>query len=402
MPKKQLQKRIAACAEEYAEHVLSFADSQRLAAQPNDALFTVDRAGSQTSKRRIAKQVADRKSTSVNSIVSLTERKLVERAVAKLKHQQEHTSVSATNTMTTVAAAAAAAAATTRTHPLNDLWGEDVMAVDVSSSSSNSSSSRSSGRKRGAPAGTAPGPRTKKVTPAIGGQSYNPSVEDHQDALAEALALEIKKREEERSTKGPIDVTLSALTQSVLVTDDSDDDDNNNNNNGGGGGIDDDDEDREDKEGSADSVKATKQRVPEKLSKAQRNKIKARKVAEFESAQERVEKAILKSIDDSAAILKSLDDEEKRRADAKAFRAAQRKDALEAGALTREESVLVPLSDELRGSLRTLLPKGCAVKDQARAMRSNGDLMAQDRRKRKSTEKPHGSKRIKWHAKYKY
>jgi hypothetical protein len=41
-------------------------------------------------------------------------------------------------------------------------------------------------------------------------------------------------------------------------------------------------------------------------------------------------------------------------------------------------------------------------KDQARAMRSNGDLMAQDRRKRKSTEKPHGSKRIKWHAKYKY
>jgi hypothetical protein len=239
------------------------------------------------------------------------------------------------------------------------------------------------------------------VTPAIGGQSYNPSVEDHQDALAEALALEIKKREEERSTKGPIDVTLSALTQSVLVTDDSDDDDNNNNNSGGGGGIDD-DEDREDKEGSADSVKATKQRVPEKLSKAQRNKIKARKVAEFESAQERVEKAILKSIDDSAAILKSLDDEEKRRADAKAFRAAQRKDALEAGALTREESVLVPLSDELRGSLRTLLPKGCAVKDQARAMRSNGDLMAQDRRKRKSTEKPHGSKRIKWHAKYKY
>ena len=83
MPKKQLQKRIAACAEEYAEHVLSFADSQRLAAQPNDALFTVDRAGSQTSKRRIAKQVADRKSTSVNSIVSLTERKLVERAVAR-------------------------------------------------------------------------------------------------------------------------------------------------------------------------------------------------------------------------------------------------------------------------------------------------------------------------------
>ena len=390
MPKGKHQKRIAACAEEYAEHVLSFSDTQRLAAQPNEALFTLDRAGSQTSKRRIAKQVADRKSAGVKSIVSLTERKLVERAVAKLKQEEQQQQTTSTST--------AATTTSTKKHELNDLWAEDTSVLivnrSISDSSSSSSSSSSSGnRKRGVPVGAAAGPRKKKVIPAIAGQSYNPSVEDHQDALAEALALEIKKREEELSTKGPVDVTLSALTQSVLVTDESDEEDNNNG---------DDNDGDDDADADCDGAKVTKQRVREKLSKAQRNKIKARKVAEFESAQERVEKSILKSIDDSAAILKSLDDEEKRRADAKAFRAAQRKDASEAGALTREEAVLVPLSDELRGSLRTLLPKGCAVKDQARAMRSNGDLMAQDRRKRKSTEKPHGSKRIKWHAKYKY
>jgi hypothetical protein len=35
-------------------------------------------------------------------------------------------------------------------------------------------------------------------------------------------------------------------------------------------------------------------------------------------------------------------------------------------------------------------------------MRTNGHLNAKDARKRKAFEKPHGSKNIKWFAKYKY
>ena len=107
--------------------------------------------------------------------------------------------------------------------------------------------------------------------------------------------------------------------------------------------------------------------------------------------------------------------------------------------MSYEEAALVPLTDELRGSLRKITPKGCVIRyvirtdsvqialffhisnimitfilmsifnsvsyvsrDQARAMRTTGSLMSQDRRKRKTFEKPHGSKNIKWFAKYKY
>ena len=150
--------------------------------------------------------------------------------------------------------------------------------------------------------------------------------------------------------------------------------------------------------------------------------------------------------------------------------------------MSYEEAALVPLSDELRGSLRMIAPKGCSIRyyknlyyhavicyicfiswsfiffnflffccinhiyqqprlfyllfmpscyikllwirtvhdiyllmvlcytfyaitkrrDQQRSMRVGGSLMTMDRRKRKTYEKPHGSKNIKWFAKYKY
>jgi hypothetical protein len=227
----------------------------------------------------------------------------------------------------------------------------------------------------------------RKVVPAIGGQSYNPSIDDHQDALAEALAIEIKKREEEARSRGPMDTSLSELTKSVLV-------------------LAGDDDDSEDEDGEDDHVvgrrKLSRRRLKGKLTKAVRNKQKARKLASYEHLQEGINKSILKSIEQLPMVLKSIEADEKRLANAKAFREAQKKKAAEEGALSFEEAVLVPLSDELRGSLRTILPKGCAVKDQARNMQVNGDLFAKDRRKQKTFEKPHQSKNIKWHAKYKY
>jgi hypothetical protein len=311
----------------------------------------LDRAGSKKSRRRIAKIQSNKSSSDTKSIVSVTERKLVERAIAKHVQQKlDETKV-------------------TKKGEVMDLWGETA-----DESLLNKSNTK---RRR-----TVEVPINRKVTPAIGGQSYNPSHVDHQNALAEALAIELKKREEEARAKGPLDTTLSELTKSVLVE-----------------GFDSDEDEVEDMDGME---QPTKRRKMEKLTRAQRNKIKARRLATFESNKEAADKMILKGLDRLPDVLKSIEAEEKRRADMKAFREAQKKETAEKGALSKEEAVLVPLSDELRGSLRTVLPKGCAVKDQARSMRVNGDLMAQDRRTRKAYEKPHASKQIKWHAKYKY
>ena len=351
MPKKQQKKRIAECAEEYAEHILHFSAEQTIVSKPDNDLFTLDRAGSKTSRKRIAKIQSNKSSSDTKSIVSVTERKLVERAIAKHVQQKlDETKV-------------------VKQDKVMDLWGETT-----DESLLNKSNTK---RRR-----TVDVPVNRKVTPAIGGQSYNPSHADHQNALAEALAIELKKREEEARAKGPLDTTLSELTKSVLVE-----------------GFDSDEDEDEDVDGTE---QPTKRRKMEKLTRAQRNKIKARKLATFESNKEAADKMILKGLDRLPDVLKSIEAEEKRRADMKAFREAQKKETTEKGALSKEEAVLVPLSDELRGSLRTVLPKGCAVKDQARSMRVNGDLMAQDRRKRKAYEKPHASKQIKWHAKYKY
>ena len=40
----------------------------------------------------------------------------------------------------------------------------------------------------------------------------------------------------------------------------------------------------------------------------------------------------------------------------------QKRDTSERDAMSYEEAALVPLSDELRGSLRMIAPKGCAIR----------------------------------------
>lgn len=361
MPKSQREKRIAACAEEYADQLLRVSADQNLIMKSNEELFSLDRAGSRTSKRRISKQKDDLSSGGVKSIVSVTERKLVERVIAKQQLQQKQ--------------------------PPKEIANEDQLADLWDDAAGNVQTGNARKRKMVESAITTDGRTSKKkVIPAIGGQSYNPSLDDHQDALAEALAIEIKKREEEARSRGPLDTTLSELTKSVLVHGDDDSED-------------------DDEDGDDDNVtggrKLSRRRLKGKLTRAVRNKQKARKLATYEHEKEGIDKSILKSIEQLPMVLKSIDADEKRLANAKAFREAQKNKAVEEGALSAEEAVLVPLSDELRGSLRTILPKGCAVKDQARNMRVNGDLTARDR-KRKTFEKPHQSKNLKWHAKYKY
>lgn len=167
------QKRISASAEEYANHISTLSVSQNLRAQADDELFVVDRAGSQASRKRIERQIKVRSNdkTGVESIVSNVEKKLVKRVVArgiKLVKAIEPESA------------------------LVDIWDMDesqIVPVDVNILT-RSRKSRSQNLL------------SAKINVAIKGQSYNPSHNDHQDALAEALAVEIRKREHDLKTKG--------------------------------------------------------------------------------------------------------------------------------------------------------------------------------------------------------
>ena len=172
------QKRISASAEEYANHIINISVSQNLRAQADEDLFVVDRAGSTASRKRIAREIKVKNDdkTGIQSIVSVVERKLVKRLVDR---------------------GPKAVKATENGSALTDIWDADesqIVPVDANILT-RSRKSRSENLL------------SVKINVAIKGQSYNPSHNDHQDALAEALAVEIRKRDHDKKTKGKFEVT---------------------------------------------------------------------------------------------------------------------------------------------------------------------------------------------------
>jgi Nop53 (60S ribosomal biogenesis) len=166
------QKRISASAEEYADQISRLSVLQSIRAKPDHDLFVVDRSGSQSSRRRIAKEIKIKSTdkSGVESIVSVVERKLVKRIVARGPKEARVNESEA---------------------ELCDIWDADVSTAPVDANVlTRSRKSRSENLL------------SAKINVAIKGQSYNPSHNDHQNALAEALAVEIRKREYDLKNKG--------------------------------------------------------------------------------------------------------------------------------------------------------------------------------------------------------
>ena len=150
----------------------------------------------------------------------------------------------------------------------------------------------------------------------------------------------------------------------------------------------------------------------DRLTKAEKNKKRDKNIKLFEKSKIKSLTDIIKEIDDAPTIMKNLEAEEKLRELNKQIsmtkKAARKSSTAVVGAYTAEsgmnylEAGSVPLTDELKGSLRQVLPKGTPINDQVEKMRSDGLLMLMNRRKRRAQEKPHGAEKIKWIAKYKY
>ena len=182
-----------------------------------------------------------------------------------------------------------------------------------------------------------------------------------------------------------------------------------------------DDEDSSDEEDiSTDEEEGTEARGPRtlsrrerarkdnvKISRAQRNKMRNKRITGYEKTLVDRQKALEKGLNSLPKHLKSVEEEEAQRAAQKEYRENQKVAALEAEAasltaMTYEDAGTVPLTDELQGSLRLMQPKGVSLNDQSALMTAAGDLANRNRRNRKKSEKPHSGKKIKWIPKYKH
>lgn len=364
MSTKKRQRRIKETNEEYEAAVQSSSAQARVENAPDDILFTIDTAGSRTAKRKIASQigsvVAGDKMV-VRSFVSKADKALVKRL--QLEKLNEKGNVDINNSKGKIDIVG----------KLGDLWGDDSIAANESYFSN---------KKKGGV--------IARIRP---GQSYNPSFSDHQEALAEALALEIKNKEkrerviegfEKSSAHGNYGGAHDSSSDEESYDSVSDDDEN--------------------KSVSDNISKKNKANSGNRLTTAQRNKEKAKKLARYLKVLAKKEKELLKDIAKAPEIAKELDREASRmkvNRELEEIRKEQRSATASYVELLEFESGLTPLSDELRGSLRTVIPKGSALTSQVNMLRSDGKVL-KNRRKRRPNEKPHGAKRQVWVPKQKF
>jgi hypothetical protein len=163
----------------------------------------------------------------------------------------------------------------------------------------------------------------------------------------------------------------------------------------------DDESDTEDENGVI-SYRKLSRRAREKKTKAIRNKIRSRNVAQYEEIQIKKNEVILKEIEALPQLLKAVEYEEKLAENKRELKKLKKIKSDEKNNMSYLEASIVPLTDELKGNLRTIKPKGVPLYSQVESMVKSGDMVAKDSRKRKAYEKPHAGKRIKWFAKYKY
>lgn len=359
MSKKRVKRELIV-REELAENA---ARSQEISAlAEKTSLFSIDRAGSQAKRRKVEVELIPKKQ---GKFISKTEQRLIQRSLEKNRKQYGSDIVERRNVNTTTKPA------------LTDLWTDSDELVHKQ-----------------------PKLHHKSVKLPLPGQSYHPTAKDHQDVIAQAVAIEMKKEAEkagaavpaiEDSNAGNINHELKKQRlqdmTAVILGDQPE--------------IEfDEDEEEEDLENDGALRKKRKQRV---LTKADKNKRRERKHAQHIASQQELRKQQLKDLNRLERLQGEIDAEEAERQFKQQVKEAE---LAQAAANTDPELPVhdvsaVALSDELHGSLRQMIPKGTAVSERMQAMISVGETAAPFTRKRRTYEKPHAAKRIKWFPKYK-
>jgi hypothetical protein len=303
------QKRIRKISEEFSAGIRDLVAFDNISSKRDEELFVLDKIGSKSKRIKITNEINNDK-----SFVSKHESHLVKKII---KNRNKNT-----NPLKNHIDRAS----------LTDLW------------SDNTEESGKCIRNK----------KLKRDQLVHPGQSYNPSISDHQDALAEAVALEIKRTEFDGLK---ISETFSNLNRIESIT--SDDDGNN------------DDETDTGREG----IPKNKKKVT-KLTRAQRNKLRLRKEKETKQQKQWLEKNLLKSIDSLPNILSSWEQRDvkidQERIIKKTRQDLKKQQQLVIPYMNYEEVASIPLTDELLGSMRTLRPKGIVLIDEVIKMKTQG------------------------------
>jgi hypothetical protein len=312
----------------------------------------IDRKGSKSIRKRVVQEVLPK---SQGVYISATEKRLIQKVLTS-KPKQPYARLYSTS----------------ENKALKDLWDADVIEHNDSDDVNYPTTKR------------------RRLKVAVPGQSYNPSIEDHQNALAEAVALQLKK---EDSTIEPKSTSLVPFHKSIISIDAS--------TAHGGADHDDSDDDSMDSTNNSSTAITERKKLQTKYTRAQRNRIKARSIAKASMSIELLNSNILQSIDNLPSILKEINQKEQYLELRKTIIPEPEIDSITLN-LGYEDVGTVPLTDEIGGGLREVIPKGTSLVDRAVTMRRTGDLNVQNKRARRAYEKPHAAKRVVWVAKYKY
>lgn len=382
MSKKRI-KRIAETNEFYETAKIEASAVDVIQSKDDSALFMVDRTGSKAGRKKVATEIIPKKE---KTFISPTEKILINKLVQEQKSNKKRKMYGDEIVMEKTKKI--------EVH-LQDLWdvgsSEQVKPKENNQAASNIANSN---KKRKIE------PTKKALKVALPGQSYHPTVEDHQNVIAEAVAIEIKRQDAlaENALIRPSNILNNTeITQMFLS---------------GENFVPDDDEDEEDDDDenalenfTEDGKVVQRKRVNKnnRLTTAQKNKRRTMKLAQQELEKTKKQGLILNTIDQIKTYQAELQAKEEKSKVKKEIREQllAAKKQLEDNSLTNQDVSTIPLSDELNGSLRTLIPKGIAVVDRTNSMLKAEKLTKKSRQLRKHGENPHGAKRIKWYPKYK-
>lgn len=317
-------KRIRETNEEYESAVQQESQQKVLTGVDSENLFTVDRAGSKSKRRKVQEEIVPKEQ---GKFVSKTEQHLIQKQLKRLQSGQPR-KVYGSNVVDLPSNNKKIVS------KLEDIWSEG-----------DESDASSSKKAR---------PHKHSLKVALPGQSYNPSFEDHQDTLAQAVSIHMKKIEDAKTAFDLIaeqEAEAQKNQQSLTLAGDSSDDEDDEDEDSNDGAtktkktgskynvssekmqamtavIMDEDQssgsdDSDDESNASDGEDATnKKRRQKVLTKAQRNKRRARRQAEHEAKLAAMEKKKLHDIVVVKHIKKNLAKEEAERLAQKKVREA--------------------------------------------------------------------------------
>jgi hypothetical protein len=370
------------------------------AAKPDEELFFVDTSAATSLPPTKSKAEKRRRFFSEKvSCVAMPSVHLVKAVERLVKGQQQSSKVGGeAKTGTGAGATENPTKATPRTQSATKKEEEDI--YDIWGAETGGAKGGKGKGKKGKKAAPAPVPKSKlrvlkaplaSLVPLIekplGGQSYHPSAEEHQEALLAAVAVEEKRDAALAKMKAPLAV-MSEATKALLLSDSEEED----------GGEEGEEEEEEEVEGGEEGGAVVSKRMLRrkgKMTKAERNKQRRRKAMEHQAVLDKEQKALSQQASRAREHAKALRRQDKavKKEKKNSSGSSRNKPFAPLDLPTvqvvlpqdknplRARSLAVPLSDELGGSLRALRTKGSLASETLEGLQRRGQYEIVPQRK---------------------